>query len=587
MKNSLIILITYTVFTVSFNLWATSDSYTCRDIWRGNWSPSYFISTPISLKEEAKLLDPSLHEGDGYTEFIHRHKNFKLPDGTNKKYISISNDQNEHSPYVFLVSGFVYTRELNNLKRKDLATSLINLHKKIFFSFLFSWFHVNEKGEVRFVVNERFPLIAKYLLAPYSDFKSGNLAFAEPHPIDRKAFEEEVVYLLMHANLRFGNIVSSSGFFTNNSMKHSLENPFLWIKAGMGDSSGQAGLASLQARKVGFPLKNKVMARFSEVKSYLDSQLAKAYELLNSPEVMKLRSQKELFVEETAFGMHKGWFLSRPLMEILVKTSPRRSEFSLQEYIHEVIARVYLRFGIRLTEEQVLKLKLYKDIVNEFIPQLELLERVHLSYDSTEGLTILDFTGQNVVNHHFTEWGLFMASRLKGNSKQAIYWAKKGELLATKELDELKETIRALSEELFELRASFTGDDGMIPSAKNKVSMFQALLKHPLMERFRMTWVDPQIPLSVRDTWGTQGEEFQKAIMNNLKDELGEKNARDYLISVSVLPHQKIEVYIGARDQQFVDVNIHQIVRKTVAEEKEWELIGIKVFHSEENDFNH
>lgn len=381
-------------------------------------------------------------------------------------------------------------KELNDsyYKDKDLVTKIVDLHKHLF---------------VEEMLSGKYEKIESTLSLAYSDFKTLRFVFSR----DSMELHHELTQLLTETNDRFHRLLSGAGLLEQGESRRGLiRHPQLWFLAGIGSTADESGFAARAARSVSAPDELQVVA-YKNVKGELE-KLVKVTEDTRQKLVTKfLKTAPNLLkkIPDT-----DQWGFDFFVIHVLLKTKvkPRSMKGLDQQGVKQLRAEQFVEYieavrsrlekVYRLPEgtisfDDVAQLKLYISGLDQVMPGIFIEKRVILDLNRAHHAVVsMDFAGLNVWNFEQTAWALV---RSQGQPvEEVLLEIRQGERQATHILEERKEVVAEVFDQVMGTSTYFSGDDGMaFPetlSESQKRAMVRKLTETESADAFRLTFVD-------------------------------------------------------------------------------------------------
>lgn len=236
--------------------------------------------------------------------------------------------------------------------------------------------------------------------------------------------------------------------------------------------------------------------------------------------VSSLGRNSEILIPYEKTGLQ---VLSPHAIDILRKISAAGKE----DYIEKVRSNFRAQhFTDALSDAQIIQLRDYFSLADEFQPPLRIAERVQIDLDrAKKGALNVDFAGQNVVNLFHTMGAIAQAKR---DGKSPFELIRQGETKATERLNTLAKTFDE-ARKAAGIDGSYerSGDDGTvylenIPTAQQKTALFRELAKRTKdLSEFRIVWVPPIYSQGTDINGGAMSKESVKG--ENLEKKLRQK----------------------------------------------------------------
>lgn len=447
-------------------------------------------------------------------------------DFTKQSRMALKNINNVKSDYTVIVTEHSMLKEVNDLlKNKDLATSYINMHKRIvdknITAFLNKW---KAKGlNVVISVN------------PYSDFKS--MKYLIKGKITEE-FNKDLIATLKQSNTEYLKILE------NNKLIRKSDQAEKWFRAGIGNSDEQA---SIQARLAREDVPNTI-ENFNNPKTIetLNRKLDNIEDmLLGSKENGKIglvdRFSETKIVNQTADG---SWNINEKAIDIIRKNSDTS----------EALSELKQTFGLsHLSESSVQELRAYLKEVDTFSPSLQIPERkiATLTDDSTGGLTG-DMVGMGSINTNQTNLAIQRALKKKEADplvriNNALLESRVGERLATREFKKRQRAFTEIVESTLgkdRARVICSGDDcvcllSSTINLANKERLVQNIANQGYSGKFRMAFVSEQVTdVRIKNLLATQGESIEKTLRKALGKEMEPRKLQGINFGVDMVTDQ-------------------------------------------------
>jgi hypothetical protein len=307
-----------------------------------------------------------------------RHGTFsRVGPADNRRYISLTYEAGPERHLWFEIEN-ILVKQLNDhvFRDRTVTQAVGNLYKELFFAEL-----------------DRSPFLRDRVLGRYTDYKSIRMVFTESTP--------EVLAELRRvheaANRAFARALRESPLRALFERETGLvADPATWHLAGAGASMAEAGTAARTARafvaRGGSPLE-----RFEDVAPFLRQRLQRV-ERLRQEVAARIAPESGLLVgAPNVPGTPR--VLSDEAIEILRKTPAH----NLAEYVDAVRARIYRRFGIFVSRDDVRLLREYHSLVDGFAPGIFQETQTALDVSrGSHGLVTVDFAGQGARNIRHT-----------------------------------------------------------------------------------------------------------------------------------------------------------------------------------------
>ncbi len=410
------------------------------------------------------------------------------------------------------------------------------------------------------------PELPKALVAKFTDFKTVELGFDLSRLKEPKNFEAELDHVVRITQLQFSKVMEIEMTRNPALLKKVMEERGLtsdfrtWHLFGM--SKGNPDFAVFAARQSaglfdrehGIALKAHVFTEDSVLKPLRDIE-----------ETIKPRLLRGLGADSPLFDRYEGGdhlVLSRDAIDILRKVSAA----TFEEYAAIVRKDFEARFNRTLGDPQILDLRDYFALADDFQPTVRLVERTQIDLkNATDGLLNVDFAAQNVENMHHTmgalaQAGAHLRANKPGAGTLAIERAREGEKLATIRLMELQETFDAARQEAgISGEYQHSGDDGSVlvrgsPTPEQREKFYRALLRGrtdkpyrrgvPPASDYRVVFLPPLKGKDGVDTVAlnlesVKGENFEKALRGSLYGKVALTDLKQVGISVDMDPATK------------------------------------------------
>lgn len=475
-------------------------------------------------------------------------------DFTKESRMALKNINNAKSDYTVIVTEHSMLKEVNDLlKNKDLATSYINMHKKIvdknITAFLTKW---KAKGlNVEISVN------------PYSDFKSMKYLIKGK---TSEEFNKELIATLKQSNIEYLKALE------NNKLIRKSDQPEKWFRAGIGNSDEQA---SIQARLAREDAPNTI-ENFNNPKTIetLNRRLDNIEDmLLGNKENGKIgivdRFSETKVVSQTAEGT---WNINEKAIDIIRKNTDN----------NEALAELKQTFGLsHLSESSVQELRTYLKELDTFSPSLQIPERkiATLTDDSTGGLTG-DMVGMGSINTNQTNLAIQRALKKKETDpltriNNALIESRVGERLATREFKKRQRAFTDIVENTLgkdRAKVICSGDDCvcLLSSTINLASkerLVQNIANQGYSGKFRMAFVSEQVKdVRIKNLLATQGESIEKTLRKALGKEMEPRKLQGVNFGVDMVTDQfgqgPVRLIIGTDN----NVKLSESERKLIEE---------------------
>lgn len=447
-------------------------------------------------------------------------------DFTKESRLALKNINNAKSDYTVVVTEHSMLKEVNDLlKNKDLATSYINMHKKIvdknISAFLNKW---KAKGlNVEISVN------------PYSDFKSMKYLIKGK---TTEEFNKDLIATLKQSNIEYLKELE------NNKLIRKSDQPEKWFRAGIGNSDEQA---SIQARLARENAPNTI-ENFNNPKTIetLNRKLDNLEGmLLGNRDAGKIglvnRFSDTKIVNQSSDGI---WNINEKAIDIIKKNADNA----------EALTELKQTFGLsQLSESAVQDLRTYLKELDTFSPSLQIPERkiATLTDDSTGGLTG-DMVGMGSINTNQTNLAIQRALRKKEKDpliriNNALVEGRVGERLATREFKKRQRAFTDIVENTLgkdRAKVICSGDDcvcllSSTINLANKERLVQNIANQGYSGKFRMAFVSEQVQdVRIKNLLATQGESIEKTLRKALGKEMEPRKLEGVNFGVDMVTDQ-------------------------------------------------
>lgn len=495
-------------------------------------SASKTAESASEAKSAHAVLITQVNESPEMDALRERHKVFSaISTGDNYRYISIANKPGGIGKLYFEVENAVL-KQLNDtvIGNKDTVTALGNQYKEILFRNI-----------------ENNPLLRSKLTAQYSDFKSLRLIFTENSP----EVVNELKKVYQESGKEFERIMDGSPLRDLFKDAHGINGkPASWHLAGIGSSADEASVAARSARSYFRP-----GLAVTDLRIFATSTGMLA-DRLGSIEDLRGDLQKE-------FGSAKGMLvpavpgsprlvLSKDGFEILRKIKAS----DLNEYMTQVKDRFRTRFGVELTNDQVINIRDYATLVDGYSASITVAERevIDMSKASKFGAMSFDLAGAGAHNLERTAGEL--AADVGGTPGSAVKGARRAEQHVTdvmgRKYDVIKKAVKDVLGERALQNLKKTGDDVMLlPDEAVTAAQreeIQARVSKGLSESgdgpdsVRTTTQPPKfegggvIPAGTRSTYIVAAEGVEKGLRISLEGRVGLERLRQIGIMVDYAP---------------------------------------------------
>ncbi|WP_413586946.1 hypothetical protein [Bdellovibrio sp. HCB274] len=394
----------------------------------------------------------------------------------NEKFIALAEKGKSANAYFVNIENSQMKYLNDNLKNKNLVTSITNYHKEL--------------------VLERFKALQKEFpdlkITEYSDFKSLRFAFEGKVTPE---IEQRIQAIFKESNDEFVK------FMRDNSLLRSSDKPQDYFRAGVGNTADEAGIAARYARKTG---PGEVVA-FSN--SGLKSELGAKIKSVEQDRVMlreKLANTKML----------DGQTFQPEVFDIVRKNQGDSKAINL------ALMKRYSTPNI--SNEALEGLQRYVKNSDEFSPGLIVAKRELANLnDASQGGFTMDFVGLGSSNMKGTAEALAKSKDLD----TALVEARLAEKQVTEAVNKQKSFFEKVVKESVEpgkLKSICSGDDCVAVATKplteqEKLKVLNRVADSKYAAKMRFAFVNDGVQSAeVRNTLSTHGESIEKLLRKNL-----------------------------------------------------------------------
>jgi hypothetical protein len=473
-----------------------------------------------------------------------KHRVFRgLRETDNKRYLTYADEADEAAGLgdgksIYFERENAIIKDLNDhiIHDKELVTALDNLDKEIF--------HRNLMES---------PLLSKQVDASYSDFKSMRFRFHDNSP----AMRQELSRVYEKSAREFAAAVEKTPiarlYKSSRGIAHAPES---WHLAGIGDTPDMASRAARHARS-SFRDGHRLtpMQDFSLIGGELD-------DILDATEILRSKLARDFSQNPGIMTRSPGGrpVLSDDAVEVLRKV---KVNGTLEDYM-AVVQQDFKKFGVELTQDQVLDLRDYKGLSDSFSASIRSAKREEIDFSKAPSdILSVDIAGQGARNLSGTMAAL--ADVAGKGPEAAVAASRQAERLATFDMAHRVNGFYDALSEVFGPGASkrvlISGDDILYfsdtPINSAQTHAFQALLANGARTSgYRPTrnpknYGDTKQPIvpSDRSLWINRAESVEKGLRKALSRGVESARLKSLGFTIDLVPQEKsggiVNVIVG------------------------------------------
>lgn len=445
----------------------------------------------------------------------------------NKQFIELVENQPQKVKLVYNAENTVL-KEMNDSaafleQDKALASALTNAHKELLLTEI-----------------QAHPQLTSKLIGEYSDYKHLRLAFSENTPEIRAALQTAT----KTANQKFEEAIKAGllkNIGTPSELRGIAADPKNWFMAGVGRTVDEAGAITRVGKsefKPGVPV---LVRNYDSEISLLEDKLLSSNELLEKVQkTVATVPGAEKFMEPTPTSQ-KLLTPNAEVIDIFRKAKPVHPR-DADSYFNQIRLEFRLRYGVDLSTDQITTLQSYINSVDIFSPGLLIGERSLPNIANAEsGIVSVDFSGVGARN---------LAAQMKytaglTNVRDVINSARASEKIATRMLDQSRQSAADSFKKIAAGDIGFSGDDGLaLPSQeltqRQKEAFLTEITSRGPPSDFRVTYLGPRdvngkvISVNDRAAWISRAEGFEKEMRRSLNRVIPHSDLRNVLLAVDL-----------------------------------------------------
>ncbi|QLY26629.1 hypothetical protein [Bdellovibrio sp. KM01] len=471
----------------------------------------------------------------GRTEFIKKYVDYNPTTvAQNEKFIALAEKGKDANAYFVNIENSQMKYLNDNLKDKNLVTSLTNYHKDL----------VLKRMEE---LQKEFPDLK---ISEYSDFKSLRFAFEGKVPKD---LEKRLATVFKESNDEF------SKYMKDNNLLRSSDKPQDYFKAGFGKTADEAGIAARYARKT----------EPGELVSYSDSKLksdlnAKVQAVEQDRVSLQQQLRQTKLVEGDTFKPEVFDIVRKNMGDSATIKSALSNRYKLAT----------------LSDKTVEDLQRYVKTSDEFSPGLMIAKRENANLnDAAQGGFTMDFVGLGASNMKGTADALAKSKDLD----TALSEARKAEKAVTHDVNTQKQFFTKVVTESVEpgkIKSVCSGDDCVAIATKplneqEKVKVLSRVADSKYASKMRFAFVNDGVKSAeTRSSLSTHGESIEKLLRKNLGSVMDPNKLEGVTFgidmrtdtlnqgSVKLLMGQSPDLYLTKLEQK----RIKEVFQQSVAE---------------------
>lgn len=372
---------------------------------------------------------------------------------------------------------FSNLQEINTLTNdKNLVTSITNKHKEL-------WFDAMDELEQKYAGKVKIP--------SYSDFKSGRQLLIPKPPAKALpvGYKKDLEDVFARVNAEFADFIKKSGLNVDNNVEG-------WFRGGTGKTADLAELAARFSRDIGGP---------NVLRDADDPMLIQAANVFRQWAEL---ARGEIAQNPAYSQVLDGKFIKDKVLDMVKKTPD----------VSKIKFRLKAKYGAELTDNQLLQLQTYNQMIDKFSLSPRIDERLIATLEKA------DFGG-------YSADASGLSAKNRGGSARAIAEGKNLEEVAALARQYEQEITRNFREEnlaFIEILEKFykpginSGDDfagasGKVITSKMKQELVKEVATLPNPSAWRMAFISDGVRVRDRNKIAAHGEAIEKILREVLE----------------------------------------------------------------------